>query len=486
MEIDKIVGVFSAALAGGVAASVGVSSSTKLTEAFIGAGAVVEALGNFAPLSVRTGGFEFSTISAGATVGLEPSNVSLSSSASGLSGTAEVGLPKIGDMDVDRTGGNDATDSSITRQRTTTPSLRNFNGLSVTATNRDDIEVYTISFAAGLVAVAASAGTNVLDNQTSAIIGAGAQVNQSSNTPNASQSVLVASGSDLILTSFSGTLAGGGAKAPSIGVTVVKENTLAEIAANAKVTAKDDIVVSAFGSENMLLAGAGIAVGLGFGAAIDQLSLDNQTTAHVASGVKLQAGGDVVVIANDDTNNTLIAGAVAIGAVGIGASVGVLSIEKDTNAIIDSNAIVDAFGFGSSTANVLSGSKSPDGNSILRSSTSGVIVQSTSTENLTHFAVAAAGAALAGIAGGVAVTIVDSNTLAKIGENALINQNATATFSPVASVYVNSANTVDGFAFAGALAGGAVGVAGAVNVASIRNDTLSDVAIGPRYAAAKM
>ncbi len=485
-EIDKVVGLFAAGvLGGGIAAAVGASSSTKLTEAFVGAGTVIVALGNFAPVTARTGDFTYGTTTIGVsanTSGIEPGSVSLSSSASGLSASGEVGLPKVGAMDVDRDSANDATDASISSQRTTVPKTRLLKGLSVTATNRDDIEVYTISYGVGLIAVAISAGVNVLNNQTLAAIGSGAQVNQLPGTANSAQEVLVGAGSDLIQTSFGGTFAGGGSKSPAVGVTVVKENTLAEIGTNAKATANADIIVNAFGSEKVLMAGTGFAVGLGFGAAVGQLTIDNQTTARVASGAKLLAVSDVVVTANDDTNTTLIAGAVAVGGAGLGASIGVVTIDKNTTAIVDSGAIVDALAVGSATPDVLTGTKSADG-SFVRGSYLGLIVQSTSNEKLNHFAVAAAGAAVTGVAGGVAVTIVDSNTFATIGANARINQNIQP--SPNHGIYVNAANRVDGFAFAGALASGAVGVSGAVNIASIRNDTLADIAGGAKLYASK-
>ncbi|MEQ1829221.1 MAG: hypothetical protein ABL921_24875, partial [Pirellula sp.] len=256
-----------------------------------------------------------------------------------------------------------------------------------------------------------------------------------------------------------------------------KENTRAEIGTNANVFANEDIHVNAFGSENILLAGTGLAVGLGFGATVGALTIDNQTTARVASNARLFANSDVVVLANDDTNTTLIAGAVFGGAAGLGASVGVMTVDKETVATIDNNAFVVARGYGTGIDSVLTGSKSPDGNTILRGTYSGLIVQSTSSENLDHFAVAAAGAGVTGLAGGVAVTIVDSNTLATIGASAIINLPST-TPSTAQVAYVNASNTIDGIAFAGALASGAVGASGAVNIASIRNDTLADVASG--------
>ncbi len=197
-EIDKVVGVAAGAAYAGVGAAAGVSTTTKLTEAFIGVNAVVNALAQGAPVIVRTGEFGFSTVgSSSSTPGIEPGSVSITSNPNSLSASGEVGLPRVGNMDVDREAGNDATDSSISSQRTVAPTTRSFSGLAVTATNRDDIEVYTVSIAGGLGAVALSAGVNTVDNETLARIGSGAQVNQLLTGVDAAQSVLVGAGSDI-------------------------------------------------------------------------------------------------------------------------------------------------------------------------------------------------------------------------------------------------------------------------------------------------
>ncbi len=477
-EIDKVVGVLAAAAYAGVGAAVGVSTSNKLTEAFIGNGAAVTALGGGAPLLVKTGEFNFGNVfSSVTTSGIEPGTASLTSSGSGLSGTGEVGLPKVGSMDVDRTGGNDATDTSITGQRTAVPKTRNANGLIVTATNRDDIEVYTISFAGGLGAVAITAGVNIVDNQTLATIGNGALINQT-GVANAAQSVLVAAGSDLNQTAFGGTLAVGGAVAPAVGVTVIKENTAGIIAANAVVSARDDVNVQAFNNEDVLLAGAGIAGGFGLSAAVGVLTIDNQTTASIGSAARVWAGSDISVVSDDSSDIDIIAGAVAVGSAGIGAAVGVMTIDKATTALIDTNARVDAIGGGVATSQVLTGAKSADGNTLLRGNVSGVIVQATSLEDITHFTVAVGVGASVGVSGAVAVTILNSDTLARIAGGAKVNQTLDAAPSANESVFVNAANTVVAFAFAGALGVGSVGLSGAVNVGILRNDTLADVETG--------
>ena len=53
-----------------------------------------------------------------------------------------------------------------------------------------------------------------------------------------------------------------------------------------------------------------------------------------------------MVSASDDTSIKLISGALGAGFVGVGASVGVIVVDKDTQAFIDGGAVVDAKGGG--------------------------------------------------------------------------------------------------------------------------------------------
>ncbi len=138
-------------------------------------------------------------------------------------------------MDVNRDSTNDATDSSITSQRTAAPARASFSGLAVTATTLDDIEVYTFSLTAGFGTISAAAGVNTLENLTLATIGTGAQVNQTVTNSTAAQSVLVAAGHDVNQTAIGGTAAIGAGAAPTAGITVIRETTLAQVASSANV-----------------------------------------------------------------------------------------------------------------------------------------------------------------------------------------------------------------------------------------------------------
>ena len=222
----------------------------------------------------------------------------------------------------------------------------------------------------------------------------------------------------------------------------------------------------------------------GIGGAIDVLSFDTATKAFIGSDANVFAGGDVLVLATDDSDLDIISGALGVGVAGIGASVGVMSIEKDTEAFIGDGATVDAEGAGLGVDFVLNGNKIGDGDGFDTVTGHGVIVQAESSEDILHFAVAA-GAGVVGVSGAVAVTLVDSDTSASILPNAMINQtggNAGASVNQ--SVFVNAANELRGVSFAGAIGAGFVGLAGAVDVGIVRNDTLADVAGGVHIAAA--
>ncbi len=81
--------------------------------------------------------------------------------------------------------------------------------MAVTATNQDDIEVFTMSLAGGMVGIAISAGVNVITTDTVAFIGAGAQVNVDDTGANTYQSVKVAAANDFYHVAVAGTLAVG-------------------------------------------------------------------------------------------------------------------------------------------------------------------------------------------------------------------------------------------------------------------------------------
>jgi len=483
-EIDKVVGVLAVSGTAGIAAAGGVSVVNKTTEAFIGRGAKVTGDGNTAGLDVQTGAF---TPDVAAAPTFDPNNANgegiqagqagvESSDATTLAGDGEVNVPNLDIMDANQDGGDDLGDGSFTSQRISEPGIKHqFHGIAVTATNRDDIEAFTISLAGGTVGVAISAGVNVVDTDTTAYVGDNAVINDSLTGADEDQSVHVAAGNDFYHLAVAGSVAGGVVGVgPGVDVTVLDNTTEAYIGAGASVKAADDVTVEAHAREDLLLIGFGIGGGVvGIGGAVSVLTVDSTTKAHIDGTVS--AGGDVLILATDDTDIDTVSGALAGGLVGVGASVGVMVIDKDTQAFVETGATVDAAGDGVGLTGVLDGTLTNGGTTLGTTTAHGLVVQANSTEDVFHMAVAG-GFGFVGVSGAVAVTLIDSDTTALIGSGAQINQtDGNAGADALQSVYVTASNDISVMSFAGALAGGAVGVAGAVDVGSAKNDTSAQI-----------
>jgi hypothetical protein len=204
--------------------------------------------------------------------------------------------------------------------------------------------------------------------------------------------VVVAAGSDFHHMALAAGLGVGVVGvAPGVDVTAMSGHTLASIGSGASVKAADDVIVNANAAEDILMVGMGAGGGVvGVGGGVSVLAFDTETHASIAGNVT--AGGDVGVTSADDTKVLTIDGGLAGGLVGVGASVGVLSITKDTQAFINDNATVNALGDGTGLGGVdtgaLQGGDAADG--ITRSQRHGVVVQASSSENILHIAASSA------------------------------------------------------------------------------------------------
>ncbi len=483
-EMDKIVGVLAVSGTAGVAAAGAVSVVNKTTEAFIGAGAVVSGDGNTGDASVADGKFGAS-FGGGATFdpnnggdqGVHADSIGSSPDSNTLKSQGEVNTPTLGDMDADSDGSSEATDDAFTGARTLTAGSKSVRGVSVTALNRDDISSFTIAVAGGTAGVAVSAGVNVVSTNTTAYIGAGAQVNTDPGA-NTAQDVNVAAGNDFYHLAVAGSLGVGVVGvAPAVDITVLSNTTLASIGAGATVKAKDDVVVEAHAHEHIVQVGFGLGGGVvGIGGAVDVMTINNSTTAMIGNAT-VSADGDVAVFASDETDITMVSGALAGGFVGIGMSVGVMVVNKDTSAFIADGATVDADGADSGYSGILNGGISGGPNeSFQTSSVHGVIVQAQSKEDILHLVIAG-GAGFVGVSGAVAVTLVDSDTTAFIG-NADINTVGGLAGDADQSVFVSASNEAHLTTFVVGIAGGFVGVGGAVDIGSLKNDTSAEIRTG--------
>ena len=369
-------------------------------------------------------------------------------------------------------------DPSLQGARTTSLAAdTGFHGVAVAATNRDELRTFTISAAAGTVGIAISAGVDVVNATTKAYIGTSATVTANDPTANPGPSVLVGAGDDFYHLAVAATLAlGVVGLAPAVGVNIVNDTTSAFIGDNATVNATHSVAVEATGKENVVMIGIGLAAGLvGIGGVVDVLLVNNTTNASIGNGATVMAGGDVFVSATDDTHVLELSGALGGGLAGIGASVGVMELTKDTTAIIGQNAHVDAMGFGSGVAGVLDGTSASNAYGV--ATRHGLIVQATSSEDILHI-VAAGGFGFVGVSGAIALTLINPDTDAVIGAGAQINRSPNASPSWLQGVNVNAGDTVTIHTYAVGVAAGVVGVTGAVDVGTLNANVNAEVQSG--------
>ncbi|MFK8115024.1 MAG: hypothetical protein AB8B91_22675, partial [Rubripirellula sp.] len=319
-------------------------------------------------------------------------------------------------------------------------------------------------------AVAGSAAFNVMDRGTSATIGDGARVEGTNIS-------LIADADDK---HFTLTAGGGGAKskeedsvgiAGSVAAHYLENDTYATIGNDAQIVALGDLLVEAENKSQIFsIAGAlSFAGGFGIGAAPELVLIDNDADAVIHSGADVQAGGHVILSADNQEDVLSIAASLAIGTKKLGVSGAgnlqlVLSeanaeIENDATVLANGTVWVDANdnsrllafagggafgekgGFGGGVSGtvivrevhaliaddaVVTGLglgealEDPAGSSSTRR---GVVVEATSEEGLINYAGSGAISEQTAIAGSWAPVIVATETLAQIGDRAKINVN---------------------------------------------------------------
>ena len=191
--------------------------------------------------------------------------------------------------------------------------------------------------------------------------------------------------------------------------------TKAWIGSGASVNAKDDIAVLANARSTVVSVVAGVGVGtVGVAGSVSVTVLHEHTFACTGgaliaddsgctgSGASLNADGNVLVGANDDTRLVLVTAAIACGYVGVGAAVGVAAMDKETRAFLGGGSVVNALGTGNDLTGVSNGTVSSSGFGSL-GAFRGLAVQATASEDVFGLT-PAVGACFVGVAGGVAVT----------------------------------------------------------------------------------
>lgn len=465
--MDLISGSASAGGSGAIGAAAGVTVFDKTTHASIGDSADVEVLG-YGATGIQAATGDIAVDFGGAISGngrvkstLAPEDAQGGSISSGQSDA-------IGDRNAFQ---------GVTNTRTATPTTSLMRGLAVTATNRDKLNSFSVTGAAG-GALAVTIGGNVatLTTDTQASIGESAHINQNGTLANTDQSVRVAAGSDQFHLGLAGAASVAGAAAVGAAADViVADNTVkATIGKNAQVKAARDVEVLAHGQAQYLEMGAGLAAAgtVAVAGSVGVISLNDTTYATIVGGTgattRVDAGGNTRVVAGDDTETNMIAGAAAagFGAAGFGVAVGVNTITKDTQATIGNGVTINALGGAGTFTGYL-----PDSGSDTRTAAmKGLQVQATSKEDLFMVSASGAGGLYAGVSGAVTVTLVNSNTQAVIGNDAKINLTNTGA-STDQDVNVTARNQLKSLAFTGSVGVGAVGLSGGVDVLTAKNNT---------------
>ena len=390
-----------------------------------------------------------------------------------------------------------ASDPALTGQHTATPGATAVRGLAVVATNRDNIAVLAFAGAAGYGAGAAVSGAIVVVTATTiASVGALAQINPANAGADNGQSILVKAANDLFRLGIVGSVGVGGLAGANVGasLTAAIVTTLATMDAMTA-NALADVLVTARSTQKIITVTVGAAAGglAGVGGSIAGNVIVSTTLAGIGTiglaTTHVRAGGNVLVSADDESLIVAVVGQIAVGGLaGVGASAALNVVLKTTSAMVGAGANIDALG-----NNTLLGVLNGGFNGGLFTSPwtkhagfHGLAVQATSKEDLYLVIITGSAGGLAGLAGAISLTIMNATTLASIGAAAQINQGDQTGAHALQSVTVTAADYAHVFAFAGGLAvAGLAGVSGAIDVGLILNNTIATIGAGAQVRAVR-
>ena len=392
----------------------------------------------------------------------------------------------------------EANDPSLSQDRRVTADRAEMRGVAVFATAFDRHLLIGASAGAGQLDVRGVGVVEFSKINTQATIGDDARINAQQLEASPLQSVSVIALSDVQHIGVGGAISvsafGGGT--PGADVFIAQMTTRAATGARSVLNANADIRVLASAHEDIvsIAATAGLSGGFAFAGSAAVVQLKNTTEAIIGANSVNFARGNMLVQSRDDTDLDIVSGslAVGIGTAGFGASVSITELTKFTTASVGAAAKVDVLG---QTTNRLSATEktitaTSDGkSSVGLQGLAGLVVQAFSSESILTIAAAGSGGSVAGLAGSVTFTNLDSNTFATLDSGALINQTIDATSTPGSqqSVHVAAVNQVDLLGIGGAITvgGSGIGLAGGVDVGLLRNDTLARIQNGARVKAQK-
>lgn len=308
-----------------------------------------------------------------------------------------------------------------------------FKGLAIIATNNTDLTMVTAGIGAGTVGISLNAGVTVINETAEALVGAGAKINTRYQDEAAdAQQVLLGAGNNFNYTAVTASIAGGLVGiAPAANVAVAKLITTAEVDGDATVSSLGDITIAAKATERLLGVGFGGAGGVvGIGGSVQVVNVENNTEATVGTGAEITStNGGFTITADDITKSVTFTGGVGAGLVGIGATIGILNVFKDTDVTI--NGAVSAVD---------------------------VEAKATNTDELFQLAVAGAGG-FVGVAGAISILSCVSDVSVTIGTNASVTATGTIIISSNSKAFIK--------AFTLGMGAGFVGVGGSINYGKI-------------------
>ena len=211
-------------------------------------------------------------------------------------------------------------------------------------------------------------------------------------------------------------------------------------------TSLNGVAVTASNSDD--IAAVGISAGISGTAAVNLSGavavVTANTSAYIGKSAQITSAGDVEVTAGNQYHELSVAATLAIGGdAGVGVGVGVHLVTLNIDAFIDNSATVNAGG--------------------------NVSVVATGQESIIAVVAGAAGGEV-GVAGTVAVTILNVHTFASTGTSVSIVAGN--------NVFVSASDDTKLVLITASLAGGYVGVGVAVGVASVTKDTEAFIGAG--------
>ena len=366
-------------------------------------------------------------------------------------------------------------------------------GILVNAKSAQQIRTWVISgSAAGSVAAAGSVNVVIFESSTAAWIGKNAVV----IAGNKGDIRVIATDSTALQTVTGNVTASGAVSAGLASDTITfSKFTRAYVGAGASLSSGRNIVIRANSDETYLTAvvSAGAAAGAAAGAvngAVSTMVIKNQTLAEVMSNSKLTADGSIAVWSEDSQTLYVIAGAAGAAisftpgaSVSGAAGVAVVRAENIVRAQVQKLAELTAYGNAgiSFYTGTLDGSNGKRRRKRQMQEQSGVLIGAFNQNLLvTTAASASVGTGLSGSA--ATVTVIAKNTVqAKVESGAKINQNNREHVTKQSKVKVIAMDATEADAAAGGAAIGIAGAAGTVVVLHLTK-TVEAVLEGTIYA----